>query len=86
MDKEKKEVRDYFIAALSTENSSIEMEPHCGRCDGHLNEDYYCEICRRNCLCLDIFCSTEEVFERITKLINEQPRFKKFKAFLGKKK
>ncbi|RLB03321.1 MAG: hypothetical protein DRG83_07210 [Deltaproteobacteria bacterium] len=85
MNPTKDEVRDYFIAVLNEEDDSLEMEPHCGRCDAHLNEDYYCENCRRNCLCLDIYCKTEVAYKKVTRLLSEQEQFKKFRAFKGLK-
>ena len=80
---DRKDIRDYFVASM--ENDSLIMEPHCGKCDAHLEEDYYCEKCRRNCLCLDIYCEAEDVYEKVSNFIRIQPRFKKFKAFLRKK-
>ncbi len=86
MNPKENDIRDYFIAGLSDEDDSLEMEPHCGKCDAHLNEDYYCENCRRNCLCLDIYCKTEVAYEKVTKLLEGQEQFKNFRAFMGLKK
>ncbi len=82
----KDEIRDYFVAVLNEDDGSLEMEPHCGRCDEHLNEDYYCDNCRRNCICLDIYCETETTYAEVTRLIEGQERFKKFRAINGLKK
>ncbi len=86
MNTAKSEIRDYFIAILNEDDGSLEMEPHCGKCDAHLNEDYFCENCRRNCLCLDIYCETEITYTKVMELIEGQERFKKFRAFNGPKK
>ncbi len=80
------DIRDYFVATLNKDDGSLEMEPHCGKCDAHLNEDYYCEDCRRNCLCLDIYCKTEATYAKVTQLLEGQERFKKFRAINGLKK
>jgi hypothetical protein len=72
---------DYFYAIL--EGNSLMMEPFCGQCKEQLNEYYYCENCKRQCLCTHIVCANEETFEFAKRFVQNTPTFHKFKVSIG---
>lgn len=73
---------DYFSASL--EEGSLVMEPHCS-CGETLGEEYFCEACQRQCLCLEIRCDTEETLKHVQGFIQTHPTFKNFRAVLLEK-
>jgi hypothetical protein len=78
-DKETPEEKsDYFFAEL--EDGELVMRPFC-RCSNALTEDYYCELCQRQCLCTDVICADEATF----RFIQDHPPFKKFKIYQASK-
>jgi hypothetical protein len=70
---------DYYEATL--ENGELMMTPHC-RCGNRLNEDYYCEKCRRHCRCFRIVCDTEATLALVQKYIRTAPQFSAYAAGL----
>jgi hypothetical protein len=59
------------------------MEPHCGACGGELNEEYFCEACKRQCLCLEIRCVNEETLQYVQDFMDKTGQFEKFRAVLA---
>ena len=55
-----KSIRDYFVACIEDEAPSL--RPYCGSCGTQLNEDYYCEDCKRQCLCTHIKCEDSQIY------------------------
>ena len=69
---------DYFFAEM--EEGELVMKPSC-QCGNPLAEDYFCDQCKRQCLCSDVVCADEATF----RFIQDHPPFKKFKVFLSSK-
>ncbi len=72
--------RDYYEAGL--ENGSLVMTPHCA-CGNVLNEEYYCEKCKRKCHCNQILCDDEATLELVKRHIRKSPKLSAFKAKLA---
>lgn len=68
--------RDYFIACM--EDGSLGMKPYCGGCGLQLNEDYYCDNCKRQCLCTHIKCEDRESYGLADALTKKNESFKNF--------
>jgi hypothetical protein len=78
-DKEQRaEKGDYFFAEM--ENGQLVMKPFC-LCGNPLDEDYFCEKCRKQCLCTDVVCADESTF----RFIQDHPPFKKLRLFTASK-
>ena len=75
--------QDYYKATL--ENGSLVMTPHCA-CGNVLNEDYFCENCKRQCHCYQIVCDTPDTLGLVQKYIRESPQFAVYTAGLSKGK
>ena len=71
-----REKKDYFVACLK--DGSLAMRPFCGICGIQLNEDYYCEDCKRQCLCTHIKCEDKESYDLTNALVKNNERFKSF--------
>lgn len=71
--------QDYFLA--SWQNEQLEMDPRC-RCGQELDENYYCEACKRQCECTFILCADHATYQVVQKFIHGNPDFKYFKADL----
>jgi len=71
---------DYYEAAL--EKGSLVMTPYCA-CGNTLNEDYFCEKCRRKCHCNRIICNDEAVLELVKSYIRKSSQFSAFKVKLA---
>ena len=71
-----KSKRDYFIA--QSEDEALSMRPYCGTCEIQLNEDYYCENCKHQCLCTHVKCEDNESYGLMDTLIKKNKRFQKF--------
>lgn len=74
--------QDYYLAHL--ENNELIMEPFCA-CGNALNEDYYCERCRRKCRCDHVLCQDKEALARIRSYIRQSGKFSGFSAALVEK-
>ncbi|MFA4915173.1 MAG: hypothetical protein WC560_00700 [Syntrophales bacterium] len=68
--------KDYFMACI--EDDSLTMKPYCGLCEIQLNEDYYCEKCKRQCRCCHIQCEDEKASALIDALIKGNESFQNF--------
>jgi hypothetical protein len=71
--------KDYFRAII--EADELVMEPHCS-CGTHLEEEYFCEKCQKQCTCTEIRCVDEETLEYINKLLHNNASFRNFTAVL----
>ena len=71
--------QDYFIAHL--EEGELVMEPHCA-CGELLQEEYYCEACKRQCVCLEIRCENDETLQHVESTVMKHPSFHNFRAVL----
>ena len=71
-----KSIRDYFVACIEDEAPSL--RPYCGSCGTQLNEDYYCEDCKRQCLCTHIKCEDSQIYGMMDALIKKNENFKNF--------
>lgn len=78
-DKGFKNDKEYFIATL--EEGELAMKPFCS-CGNHLEEDYYCDQCNKQCLCITIFCTDDETLAKVQHFIDNSESFKKFQASL----
>ncbi|UCG13619.1 MAG: hypothetical protein JSU72_03850 [Deltaproteobacteria bacterium] len=67
------------------EDGQLVMEPHCS-CGAPLDESYYCEKCDQRCHCTDVICEDQATLNLVEKYIRTSPKFRSFKAILGKKK
>ncbi|MDY6853379.1 MAG: hypothetical protein SWO11_01530 [Thermodesulfobacteriota bacterium] len=74
---------DYFIAKI--EDKALSLKPYCGTCEIQLNEDYYCENCRHQCLCTHVKCEDNESYNLMYTLIKKNTRFHKFTIEMLKK-
>ena len=72
--------RDHYMAGL--ENGSLVMQPHCA-CGNSLDEDYFCEKCRKKCRCHLIICDKIETLNRVRDYIRKSSQFSGFKAKLA---
>jgi hypothetical protein len=73
---------DFFSAHLV--EGELIMEPHCA-CGEVLEEEYYCEKCKRQCRCLEIRCENEVTLRYVEGSIRSHPGFKNFRAVLARK-
>ena len=71
--------RDYYEASL--EDGSLVMKPYCA-CGNSLNEDYFCEKCRRKCHCRLVICNDEATLALVTRYIRQSSQFSSFEARL----
>lgn len=74
-----KKQKDYFLARW--ENEELIMEPFC-YCGSPLEEDYFCEKCKRQCTCTFVACKDPETLSVVRKFIHGNPRFREFEASL----
>ena len=70
--------RDYYEASI--EDGSLMMKPYCG-CGNSLNEDYFCEKCRK-CHCRLVICNDEATLALVRRYIRESSQFSSFEARL----
>jgi hypothetical protein len=75
----KKMPRDYYEATL--ENGELVMSPLCA-CGNRLNDDYFCEKCRRECRCHLILCQDEATLDLVRQYIRKSSQFSGFTANL----
>jgi len=68
--------KDYFMACIEDESPSL--RPYCGVCEVQLNEDYYCENCKRQCLCTHIKCEDTDTYSMMDALVKKNESFKNF--------
>ena len=71
---------DYFEAAL--ENGELVMAPYCA-CGNRLDDDYFCEQCKRACRCRLVLCRDAATLDRVRQFIRKSPQFSGFKARLA---
>ena len=67
------------------EDGQLVMEPQCS-CGNPLDESYFCDTCNKRCRCTDILCEDQTTLNLVEKYIRTSPRFRSFKAMLGKRK
>ena len=67
------------------EDGQLVMEPYCS-CGTPLDENYNCEKCDKHCKCTDILCEDQATLTLVEKYMRTSPKFRNFKAILGKKK
>jgi hypothetical protein len=67
------------------EDGQLVMEPSCA-CGNPLDETYLCDKCDKRCQCTDILCEDQTTLNIVEKYIRTSPKFRGFKAMLGKKK
>ena len=79
MEQETGQKRDYFLAGI--EGEELVMEPHCA-CGKHLEEEYFCDECQRQCACSEIRCVDEETLEYVNRLLHNNASFRNFTAVL----
>ena len=77
------EGRGAYYACL--EDGQLVMEPSCA-CGNPLDETYLCDKCDKRCQCTDILCEDQATLNIVEKYIRTSPKFRGFKAMLGKKK
>ncbi|WP_084057774.1 hypothetical protein [Desulfacinum hydrothermale] len=75
--KEQKE--DYFVAQW--EDEQLYMTPHC-HCGNVLDEQYYCDQCKRQCTCQVILCRDGQTLNVVEKFLHGNPDFKHFQVHL----
>ena len=71
---------DYYLACM--ENGSLSMQPFCG-CGNGLDEDYYCERCRKKCRCRRIVCSDAETLALVKRFVRKSSQFSGFRVELA---
>ena len=72
--------RDYYAACL--ENGTLTMQPYCA-CGNSLDEDFFCEKCRRRCHCRQIICDNTDTLKLVKDYIRKSPQFSAFEAKLA---
>jgi len=75
--------KDYYKAAL--EHGDLIMTPHCA-CGDVLDEDYFCEKCKRRCHCYQIVCDNTVTLELVQKYIRASSKFAVYTAILAGEK
>lgn len=75
----KSQLMDYYWAHW--EDGELVMEPFCA-CGNALEEDYFCQACKRECDCSFIACEDPEVLDAVEKLVHGNPTFRNFRASL----
>ena len=73
---------DHYEATL--EKGSLVMEPHCA-CGNLLNDDYFCDQCKKKCHCRHIVCDNETTLELVKKYVRKSSQFSAFKVKLASK-
>ena len=73
--------RDYYAASL--ESGSLAMKPYCA-CGNSLDEDYFCEKCRKRCRCHLIICDNTDTLNLVKDYIRKSSQFSGFKAKLAR--
>jgi hypothetical protein len=76
-DELKAKEKDYFFARW--ENDELSMEPYC-QCGSILDEQYFCEQCKRQCQCTFIVCDGHETLAVVRKFLHGNPKFKNFET------
>jgi len=71
---------DYYEATL--ENGSLVMTPCCA-CGNRLDDDYFCEKCKRECRCNLIICQDAVTLDLARHYIRNASQFSGFKATLA---
>ena len=84
------EKKDTSTAGIETyyaylEDGELVLEPYCS-CGTQLDETYFCDECKRHCHPTDILCEDEGTLKMVDQYIRTSPKFRKFKAMLGKRK
>ena len=84
------EKKDTSTAGIETyyaylEDGELVLEPYCS-CGTQLDETYFCDACKRHCHPTDILCEDEGTLKMVDQYIRTSPKFRKFKAMLGKRK
>lgn len=72
-----------FYARL--EDGQLVMEPHCS-CGNQLDENYYCDKCKKHCQIPDILCENQATLNLVEKYGRTSPKFRNFNVMLGKRK
>ena len=67
------------------EDGALVLEPQCS-CGNPLDESYFCDKCDKRCQCTDILCEDQATLTIVEKYIHTSPKFRNFKAMLGKRK
>jgi hypothetical protein len=71
---------DHYEATL--EEGSLVMEPYCA-CGNPLNDDYFCDRCKRKCHCRQIVCDNETTLKLVKKYVKKSSQFSAFKVKLA---
>jgi hypothetical protein len=71
---------DHYEATL--EKGSLVMEPHCA-CGNPLNDDYFCDQCKKKCHCRHIVCDNETTLKLVKKYVRKSSQFSTFKVKLA---
>ena len=79
MTKTKDPKKDFFYATLK--GDELTLEPYCA-CGNYLLEGYFCEKCKRQCVCTEIRCRNNATLEYVNRFIENNESFKKFTAVL----
>jgi hypothetical protein len=79
MEKTKDGEVDFYYAAL--EGGELVMEPHCA-CGNFLEEEYFCEQCKRQCVCKEIRCKNDATLEYVKGFLESNEKFKNFTVVL----
>ena len=72
-------LRDRYEAEI--EDGSLAMKPYCA-CGNLLDEEYFCEKCKRRCHCNLILCDNEATLDLVKTFIRKSPSFSVFRAEL----
>jgi hypothetical protein len=68
---------DYYLAGM--DDGALSIQPFCG-CGNGLDEDYYCDRCRKKCRCRRIVCRDAETLEQVRRYIRKSPQFSGFQV------
>jgi hypothetical protein len=71
---------DYYFAGL--ENGLLTMQPFCA-CGNSLDDDYFCEKCRKTCRCRLIVCEDSEALAMAKRYVQKSSRFSGFRVKLA---
>ncbi len=73
--------KGYFRASI--EGKELIMKPHCA-CGNHLEEEYFCEACRKKITCNEIRCADQATLDYVDRLLHNNASFRNFTAVLEK--
>jgi len=79
MEEKRPGARDHFRASI--EGEELIMEPFCA-CGTYLNEEYFCEQCKKQCTCTEIRCADEKTLDLVNSLLQNNASFHNFTAVL----